>query len=416
MGADETHPALRTFEIRIDRFADGGSEVVTVEAVNRASTWSIAAAQVNDPNNIMQMQMLKDNGRILRSGLKLPDGEPDFYGGFPVDEDVERSHGPQIFADSWTPGDVRGIDPESRLYMFSFEMFTEVAADTFAYARNRTEAWSISAFQEAVGQISILTLVRLGTTRVGHQPDWSDPDRGGRVMWNGEQMDVYGHIPYGGVTVDLIENEMSVDVDTVVEMRQRVEEELERAYERTLADKPNRVSIVLDGGIGIGRLIAELVAREGVRVVIVGPRQSDLDTAAAEIRRETGATVVAIAADVDSSEQVRAMADRVRGRFGRIDSVLHVIRQGQCDYEERMMLLQDRLQREINSARVWAGSSAEYFYDSEAAQLAEWDTTRESSDSESLRRRLAESIRYATVQGISAVVLRSRATSEECNG
>lgn len=213
MGTNGTHPALRTFEIRIDRFANGGSEIVTVEALNRASSWSIAAAQVNDPNDIAHMQMLRDNGKILRSGLELPDGDPDFHGGVPVDEDEERSHAPKIFADSWIHGDVRGIDPDSRLYVFSFEMFTEVAADTFAYARNRTEAWSISAFQEAVGQISSLTLVRVGTTRVGHQPDWSDPYHGGRVMWNGEQMEVYGHIPYGGVTVDLIESDMSEECD-----------------------------------------------------------------------------------------------------------------------------------------------------------------------------------------------------------
>ena len=411
MGTNEADPAVRAFEIRIDRFADGSSEVVTVEAVNRASAWSIAAAQVNDPNNIMQMQMLRDDGRILRSGIELPDGEPDFYGGVTIDEDVEQSHAPKIFADSWIPGDVRGIDPESRLYLFTFEMFTEVAADTFAYARNRTEAWSISAFQEAVGQISILRLGAVGKTRVGHQPDWSDPDGGGRVMWIGEQMDVYGHIPYGGVTVDLIESEMSADADTLVKMRQRVEEELRLAHEQTLADTPNRVSIVLDAGRGLGRLIAELVAREGVRVVIVGPRQTDLDTAAKEIRLETGATVVPIAADVDSSDQMRAMASRLRGRFGRIDSVHHVIRQGQCSSDEHLMNLQDRLKRDILPTA--AGSGAAYFYGSEATQLEEWDGTRVSL-SESLRRMVANSI--DTTGGIFAIVLRSRATSYECDG
>lgn len=415
MGTNEAAPAVRAFEIRIARFADGSSEVVTVKAVNRASAWSIAAAQVNDPNNIMQMQMLKDDGRILRSGIELPDGEPDFYGGVTIDEHVERSHAPKIFADSWIPGDVRGIDPESRLYLFTFEMFTEVAADTFAYARNRTEAWSISAFQEAVGQISSLTLVGVGKTRVGHQPDWSDPDAGGRVMWNGEQMDVYGHIPYGGVTVDLIESEMSVDTDSLVKMRQRVEEELRLAYEQTLADIPNRVSIVLDAGRGLGRLIAELVAREGVRVVIVGPRQTDLDTAAEEIRRETGSMVLPIAADVDRSDQVRAMAERVRARFGRIDSVFHVIRLGECASDEHVMWLQDRLQREIDSARVWAASGARYFYDSEATQLEEWNVTHEFADDQSLRRTLSNSVRYGTAQGIFAIVLK-RATSEECDG
>ena len=338
-------------------------------------------------------------------------GSRTFTVGVTIDEDVERSHAPKIFADSWIPGDVRGIDPESRLYLFTFEMFTKVAADTFAYARNRTEAWSISAFQEAVGQISILRLGAVGKTRVGHQPDWSDPDGGGRVMWIGEQMDVYGHIPYGGVTVDLIESEMSADADTLVKMRQQVEDELRLAHEQTLADTPNRVSIVLDAGRGLGRLIAEIVAREGVRVVIVGPRQTDLDTAAEEIRLETGATVVPIAADVDSSDQMRAMASRLRGRFGRIDSVHHVIRQGQCSSDEHLMQLQDRLKRDILPTA--ASSGAAYFYGSEATQLEEWDGTRVSLERESLRGMVANSI--DTTGGIFAIVLRSRATSYECD-
>ena len=77
-------PVLRTFEIRVERFAEGGSEVVTVAAVNRAGAWSRAAARVDDPDNIWRMEMLTDNGRRLRVGLHLPNGEPDFYGGVPT--------------------------------------------------------------------------------------------------------------------------------------------------------------------------------------------------------------------------------------------------------------------------------------------------------------------------------------------
>ena len=63
MGETERIEAvLRTFEIRVERFADGGSEVVTVEAVNRASSWSLAAARVADPDNIRRMEMLSDGG------------------------------------------------------------------------------------------------------------------------------------------------------------------------------------------------------------------------------------------------------------------------------------------------------------------------------------------------------------------
>ena len=193
---------LRTFEIRVERFAGGGSEVVTVEAVNRASSWSRAAAQVNDPNNIWRMAMLTDNGRRLRVGLDLPNGEPDFYGGVPVDEAGEQAHAPKVFAEPWQPGDVRGIDPRSRLYVFEFHMFTEAAADAGAYARNRTEAWSIAAFAEAVGQISILQMSSIGATPVGHRPDW-DQHAGGRIMWAGDHLWIDESQPYGSVTVDL---------------------------------------------------------------------------------------------------------------------------------------------------------------------------------------------------------------------
>ena len=53
-------PVLRTFEIRVERFAEGGSEVVTVAAVNRAGAWSRAAARVDDPDNIWRTIELYD--------------------------------------------------------------------------------------------------------------------------------------------------------------------------------------------------------------------------------------------------------------------------------------------------------------------------------------------------------------------
>ena len=211
-GKREAEPPLRKFGIRVERFAGGGSKVVTVRAVNRASAWSLAAAKVDDPDNIWRMTMLRDNGRRLRIGLELPDGEPDFYGGVPVDEAVEQAHAPRLYVEQWPSVDVRGLDQESRLYRFDFFMFTEVRAGTFAYARNRTEAWSMAAFEEAVGQIRALWLTDVGATTVGHRPDWlGDPDEDERVTWDGEQLRIYEDIPYGGVTVDLTDADIVIN-------------------------------------------------------------------------------------------------------------------------------------------------------------------------------------------------------------
>ena len=347
-GTPDTELALRKFRIRIERFAGAGSKVVTVKAVNRASAWSLAAAEVDAPDNIWRMTMLRDNGRRLRLGLHLPDGEPDFYGGVPVEEAVERAHEPTIFAGPWMPGDARGIDAESRLYLFGFDMFTEVSADTFAYARNRTEAWSIAAFEEAVGQISALWLTAVGATTVGHRPDWlGNPDEDDRVTWDGEQLRIYEDIPYGGVTVDLTDADKAIDVGSILMMRHRAEEAERREAERRLREIPNLVAVVLGGSSSIGRMVAEVLAGERVRVAIVGPNQEDPEAVAAEIRMETGAEVLAVATDVGSDEQVQAMTNRVRDHYGRIDMVFNETRTEDDYDEEGLQQETDRLARNI---------------------------------------------------------------------
>ena len=85
----------------------------------------------------------------------------------------------------------------------------------------------------------------------------------------------------------------------------------------------NMVAIVTGGSFGIGRAAAERFAREGARVAIVARNQADLDTAAGEISAATGAEVLPVAADVGDMEQVTAMAERVRGHFGRIDILVN---------------------------------------------------------------------------------------------
>jgi 3-oxoacyl-[acyl-carrier protein] reductase len=61
-------------------------------------------------------------------------------------------------------------------------------------------------------------------------------------------------------------------------------------------------AIVCGASKGLGRGCAEALAREGVEVTIVARTQATLDETAAEIRRLTGATVHAVAADIATAE------------------------------------------------------------------------------------------------------------------
>ena len=305
---------LRTFEIRVERFADGGSEVVSVEAVNRASSWSLAAAGVADPDNIRRMEMLSDSGMPLRVGLDLPNGEPDFYGGVPVDEGVEQADAPRFPPAS----ESRGADPDTRHYAFSFTMFTLVEAPVTAHARNRTEAWSIAAFEEAVGQISVLELTYVGVPTGGEGQEW-------------DSVSVYGDIPYGGVTADLVAGQTAMDLESIAEMRLRAEEEERHKTELLLGEVPHLVAVVFGGSSGVGRLVAEWLAREGVRVAIVGSQQADPDIVAAEFASRMGAEVLSLVADTCNDEQLRGVGRQVRDHFGRVDIVVNLPIEGVDD-------------------------------------------------------------------------------------
>jgi len=312
--AEKIEAVLRKFELRVERFADGGSEVVTVEAVNRASSWSLAAARVADPDNIRRMEMLSDSGMPLRVDLNLPNGEPDFYGGVPVDEAVEQAHAPRFPPAS----ESRGADSDTRHYGFSFTMFTLAEANVTAHACSRTEAWSIAAFEEAVGQISVLELTYVGVPTDGAGQEW-------------ESVSVYGDILYGGVTVDLVAGQTAIDFDSIAEMRLRAEAEERHQTELLLGEVPLLVAVVFGGTTGVGRLVAEWLAREGVRVAIVGSQQADLDAAAAEIASTTGAEVLSLVADTNNDEQLRGLGQQVRDHFGRVDIVVNLPIEGVDD-------------------------------------------------------------------------------------
>ncbi|MDF1635655.1 SDR family oxidoreductase [Mycoplana sp. MJR14] len=84
-----------------------------------------------------------------------------------------------------------------------------------------------------------------------------------------------------------------------------------------------RIALVTGGGTGVGRGMAEALAAEGYVVVITGRRADVLEAAAADIARQTGATVRAVPCDIGDPAQVASLFETVRGAFGRLDLLVN---------------------------------------------------------------------------------------------
>ncbi|MBX2997970.1 MAG: SDR family oxidoreductase [Caldilineaceae bacterium] len=82
-------------------------------------------------------------------------------------------------------------------------------------------------------------------------------------------------------------------------------------------------AVVLASSRGLGYACALGLAREGCDLVITSRSQDHVDAAAARIREETGARVVAVAADVSSEEGVRLPVQRCIEEFGGVDIAVH---------------------------------------------------------------------------------------------
>ena len=82
-------------------------------------------------------------------------------------------------------------------------------------------------------------------------------------------------------------------------------------------------ALVTGGSRGIGKAIARALLAEGVDVAIVARGRDALETAAAELARETGGHVVPIVADTGDDASVRAMAQAVRVALGGVDILVN---------------------------------------------------------------------------------------------
>ena len=76
-----------------------------------------------------------------------------------------------------------------------------------------------------------------------------------------------------------------------------------------------KVAWVTGAGSGIGEAAAIALAEEGASVVLTGRTRSKLDTVAKRI----GASAVVEAGDLTKPDQVQAIVDRIKAKFGRLD-------------------------------------------------------------------------------------------------
>jgi hypothetical protein len=88
-------------------------------------------------------------------------------------------------------------------------------------------------------------------------------------------------------------------------------------------DLSGRVALVTGGSRGIGRAIAEALARSGADVVIASRKLENCETAAAEIESATGRRTAAVACHVGRWSDCDDLADAVYDAFGRCDVLVN---------------------------------------------------------------------------------------------
>lgn len=105
-----------------------------------------------------------------------------------------------------------------------------------------------------------------------------------------------------------------------------------------------KIAIVTGGGTGIGRAIAEELARQGADIALCGRRLEPLQEVAASIQA-MGRRVLTASVDVGRGESVQAFVDQVVKTLGRIDVMVNnagvtrdnlIVRMSEQDWDEVM--------------------------------------------------------------------------------
>jgi NAD(P)-dependent dehydrogenase (short-subunit alcohol dehydrogenase family) len=84
-----------------------------------------------------------------------------------------------------------------------------------------------------------------------------------------------------------------------------------------------RVAIVTGGSRGVGRAIAQELAREGVDVAVCARHRPSLEETAEALAKETGRRIIPIVADTTNGESVTRLVDATLAALGRIDVLVN---------------------------------------------------------------------------------------------
>jgi NAD(P)-dependent dehydrogenase (short-subunit alcohol dehydrogenase family) len=93
-------------------------------------------------------------------------------------------------------------------------------------------------------------------------------------------------------------------------------------HTRELFDLTGRVAIVTGGGGGLGRQMARALAEMGADLVLCGRKAEHFEEATAELSA-LGVRALGVRCDVTSLDDVRALVDRTKAEFGRIDVLVN---------------------------------------------------------------------------------------------
>ncbi|MBE0648891.1 MAG: SDR family oxidoreductase [Bacteroidales bacterium] len=83
----------------------------------------------------------------------------------------------------------------------------------------------------------------------------------------------------------------------------------------------SKIALVTASSKGLGKAAAMSLAKEGATVIVCSRNKKEIELAADEIRRVSGAEVLPVVADVSRAEQIGMLFETIRERFG----TLHVL-------------------------------------------------------------------------------------------
>ena len=85
----------------------------------------------------------------------------------------------------------------------------------------------------------------------------------------------------------------------------------------------DRAAIVTGGSRGLGKQIAAALAGAGADIVLCSGHEDASQSAAEEIRAQTGRRVIGVAADVTKESDANGLIDTAMKTFGRVDILVN---------------------------------------------------------------------------------------------